>query len=82
MKLNVKSALGAVAYLSLFSVLAGCGAPDRRLVDDQQSCRTMGHLQGSPTFQGCMAELNQRRCAVIAQKAGTRHVASKDCTAL
>ena len=82
-KLNAKSAVGAVAYLALFSVLTGCGAPDRRLVDDQQSCRTMGHLQGTAEFQGCMAELNQRRCSVIPQKAGTmRHVPSKECTQL
>ena len=82
-KLNVKSAVSAVAYLALFSVLTGCGAPDRRLVDDQQSCQTMGHLQGTAAFQGCMAELNQRRCTVIPQKSGTmRHVPAKECTQL
>jgi len=56
---------GAVAVgISLTLFVVGCAAPDHRATDDQQSCRSMGHVAGTAGFQACMADLNNRRCAV------------------
>ena len=61
----------------------GCAAEDRRLVADEQSCRGMCHVAGTPEFKQCMNDLNQRRCAVQRSKAGTgSHIATTDCTRL
>ena len=67
----------------LAGVLFGCTPHvDTRLADDQQTCVQMGHAAGSPIFQQCLAELNERRCALAASKTGPHHVASEDCTRL
>jgi hypothetical protein len=73
------------AALALGSfLLAGCAQEDRRLAEDQQSCRAMGHVSGTPQFQQCMEELNQRRCATVSvgKPGTTRHQAVLECTRL
>lgn len=72
--------------------LAGCVPPhvDNRLAEDQQTCQQMGHPAGSAVFRQCLAELNERRCALAASRPasrsyageGSRHLASEDCTRL
>jgi hypothetical protein len=72
----------ATLALPLFFLLAACTREDHRLTDDQQSCLQMGHTTGTPEFERCMEDLNQRRCATAATKAGSRHVATEECTRL
>ncbi len=63
--------------------IAGCANEDHRLAEDQQSCVAMGHVEGTPEFKQCMADLNQRRCAEAKSKTeGTQHEATVDCTKL
>jgi hypothetical protein len=65
-------------------ILNACVPPhvDTRLAEDQQTCQQMGHPAWTAAFSQCLAELNERRCAMAASKAGTRHVASEECTRL
>ena len=76
--------LSVVTILLLTIVLAftGCAPEDRRLTADKESCSSMGHLPGSAEFQQCMQDLNDRRCATISRKGGSRHEANLDCTKL
>ena len=61
----------------------GRAGEDRRLVADEQSCRDMGHVEGTPEFKQCMNDLNERRCARQRSKAGTgSHIATTECTRL
>ena len=70
-----------VATIMLASpFLMGCAVPDRRMSEDEQSCRSMGHSPGTTIFSQCLADLNDRRCAVARLKGGERHVASEECT--
>ena len=63
--------------------LVACSSlQDTRLADDQQTCQQMGHLPDSPAFKQCLAELNERRCAVVSTKSGTRHQGTEQCTRL
>ena len=63
--------------------LGACSSlQDTRLADDQHTCQQMGHLPDSPAFKQCLAELNERRCAVVSSKSGTRHQATEECTRL
>ena len=80
---SLSSALVAAALLLAAVSIAGCASEDRRLVADQQSCRSMGHLEGTPQFKQCMNDLNERRCAVLRSKSapGT-HLATTECTRL
>lgn len=71
----------AMACLSLVLVLVGCASSDRRLTEDEASCRSMGHTLDTPPFRTCLIDLNDRRCAVVTRKTGTpQHVTSADCT--
>jgi hypothetical protein len=82
MRNDKKRALAAMLFVSAF-VISGCAHEDRRLAEDQQSCIQMGHSPGTPQFNQCMEDLNQRRCATVAAKgAGERHVATEECTRL
>jgi hypothetical protein len=67
-------------------LLAGCSplSPDRRLTEDEQSCQAMGHTPETANFKQCMADLNERRCAMSAGHKGnpSHHVVSTDCTRL
>lgn len=69
-----------VTLVVLAALLVGCSGPDRRVVEDQQSCTGMGHAAGTPTFQKCMADLNDRRCAHGGAKSGRTHVITTECT--
>lgn len=70
-----------MACLYLVSFLVGCASPDRRLVEDEASCRMMGHAPSTPLFSECLKDLNDRRCTVAARRGRTpQHVASADCT--
>jgi hypothetical protein len=80
MKTLKRKASSAVTLAILAALVAGCASPDHRLIEDQQSCTGMGHAAGTPTFQKCMADLNDRRCASRSVKSGTMHVASTECT--
>ena len=72
-----------IASVLLFAIaLAGCASEDRRLTDDEESCRGMGHLPGSVDFKPCMEDLNARRCATMNFKGGSKHSATVDCTRL
>ena len=63
--------------------LGACSSlQDTRLADDQQTCQQMGHLPDSPAFKQCLTELNERRCAVVSTKSGTRHQGTEQCTRL
>jgi hypothetical protein len=62
--------------------LVACQGQDTRLADDQQTCQRMGHLPDNPAFKQCLAELNERRCAVVSTKSGTRHQGTEQCTRL
>ena len=62
--------------------LVACQGQDTRLADDEQTCQRMGHLSDSPAFKQCLAELNERRCAVVSTKSGTRHQGTEQCTRL
>jgi hypothetical protein len=78
-----RPALAASALIVAVVSLAGCAGEDRRLVADQESCRNMGHVPGTPEFKQCMTDLNERRCAVQRAKGGTgSHVATAECTRL
>ena len=70
--------------ISLIALLSACGTTtDRRLSEDKQSCRSMGHTPGTAEFKNCLADLNARRCATSRQKGwGEHHDASLDCTRL
>lgn len=82
MRDHMKSRLAATLLLGV-SLLAGCASEDRRLVEDRQSCLQMGHSPGTPEFKQCMLDLNDRRCAVLQNRAGiSHHVATEDCTRL
>jgi len=71
----------AMAGLFLVCALAGCAMPDRRLTEDETSCRGMGHTPDTPPFRECLRDLNDRRCAVAPRKIGTpQHMASNECT--
>ena len=71
----------ALACLCLVSFVLGCANPDRRLTADEASCRSMGHLAGTPPFRECLKDLDDRRCTVATRKGWTpQHVASADCT--
>lgn len=62
--------------------LHGCAQPDRRLAEDRHTCVAMGHQSGTPEFQQCLADLNERRCPTKQTRHGEEHVVSKDCTRL
>jgi hypothetical protein len=70
------------SLLIVVFTLAGCVTDDRRLTDDELSCQSLGHSPNSPDFNLCMKDLNDRRCATINNKAGSRHSATLDCTRL
>jgi hypothetical protein len=72
----------ASTLLLAIALLAGCASEDRRLVADEQSCRSMGHVDGTPEFKHCMNDLNARRCATRSTKVGALHEATTDCTRL
>lgn len=81
--MRAKLILPAAISVFLGFSLMGCAVKDQRRTDDEQSCRSMGHLPGTPVFTGCMADLNQRRCVEGHMKNGqTRHVAATACTKL
>lgn len=67
-------------FAALGTLIACAPRPDTRLADDQQSCTAMGHASGTPIFRQCLAELNERRCALERNRYGTRHVDSRECT--
>jgi hypothetical protein len=71
----------ATALLLVAFLFSACAHEDRRLAEDQQSCTQMGHSPGTPQFDQCMQELNQRRCATV-KGFGERHVATEECTRL
>jgi hypothetical protein len=64
MRSRLTRSLATVLLLGL-GVFGGCGREDRRLTEDRQSCAEMGHPIGTPQFQQCMQDLNERRCAVV-----------------
>jgi hypothetical protein len=71
------------AFVLAVASFTGCAGEDRRLVADEQSCRDMGHVAGTPEFKQCMNDLNERRCALKRSKAGTgSHIATTECTRL
>lgn len=70
----------ATALVLATFILHGCAQPDRRLVEDRQTCLAMGHQGGTPEFQQCMADLNERRCPTKQTRHGQEHVVSKECT--
>ena len=70
------------AVFAMVIIATGCTSEDTRLVDDAQSCRTMGHVLGSASYDECMKDLNTRRCATVAVKGGTRHDVTANCTRL
>ena len=72
----------AAACVVLTSLLIGCTVQDRRLTEDEQSCRSMGHSPDTTSFKQCLADLDQRRCAVGGPKSGRAHLATMDCTKL
>jgi len=79
--------LGSLAISGTFLValLTGCAAStDRRLTEDQQSCQAMGHTTGTANFRQCLADLDERRCAMSAnmKNGALHHVASADCSRL
>jgi hypothetical protein len=73
------SQASAILCLAVFA-LAGCAGEDKRLAEDKQSCVAMGHSPGTPTFEQCLQDLNERRCAMSAKKGQTSHVATRDCS--
>ncbi len=78
---NYGMVVRAMTCFSLVSLLVGCADPDRRLIADEASCQRMGHFPDTQTYKGCLKDLNDRRCAVVARKGWTQqHVASADCT--
>jgi hypothetical protein len=78
-----RPALAASALILAVASFTGCAGEDRRLVADQESCRNMGHVPGTPEFKQCMTDLNDRRCAVQKTKGGAgSHVATAECTRL
>ena len=79
---KLRSTQVASMLLIATALLTGCATEDRRLVADEQSCRSMGHSDGTSAFKQCMDNLNQRRCATSSTKVGTLHEATKDCTRL
>jgi hypothetical protein len=72
----------ATALLLVTFLFSACAQEDRRLAEDQQSCTQMGHSPGTPQFDQCMQDLNQRRCATVTKAFGERHVATEECTRL
>lgn len=83
MKLSLAKAFPAATGLLVISMVGGCAVTDRRLADDQASCRAMGHVPGTANFGHCLVDLNDRRCAVAHPRGGQpEHVASEDCTRL
>ena len=70
----------AVLAVFLATLLMGCATQDRRLTEDERSCRGLGHSVGAPDFQHCMEELNQRRCGRGSPKSGQAHVITTDCS--
>jgi len=80
---TLRRTLAVSTLLLAIASLTGCASVDRRLVADQQSCRNMGHLDGTPQFKECMNDLNERRCAVLRSKGSAgSHVATTECTRL
>ncbi len=80
---KLRSRLVASSLLAAIALVTGCASEDRRLVEDEQSCHSMGHLDGTPEFKQCMNDLNERRCAVQRAKVGAGpHVATTECTRL
>jgi hypothetical protein len=79
-----RSTLAASTLLIVIALLTGCASEDRRLVADEQSCRSMGHVDGTPEFRQCMNDLNERRCATrkATKQGGSVHEATTDCTRL
>lgn len=82
MSCNFGPRLVASMLLLAMLLLTGCASEDRRLVADEQSCRNMGHADGTPEFKQCMTDLNQRRCATRSTKSGTVLERTTDCTML
>ena len=76
-----KLRFAAILLFATVLALAGCASEDRRLTEDTQSCRSMGHSPGSAAFDLCMKDLNERRCATTSGK-GARHQITTDCTKL
>lgn len=81
---RLRATVGASTLLIAIASLTGCASEDRRLVEDEQSCRGMGHAEGTPEFKQCMTDLNLRRCATRqATKGGESvHEATTECTRL
>jgi hypothetical protein len=80
---KLRSALVASSLLAAIALVTGCAGEDRRLVADEQTCHSMGHLDGTQEFKQCMNDLNERRCAVQKAKTGAgSHVATTECTRL
>lgn len=72
----------AIALVLAAFALQGCAQPDRRLAEDRQTCRAMGHQTGTGEFEQCLQELNERRCPVKQTLRGEQHFVSKECTRL
>lgn len=81
---RLRATVGASTLLIAIASLTGCASEDRRLVEDEQSCRDMGHAEGTPEFKQCMTDLNQRRCATRQATKGRVGglEATTDCTRL
>lgn len=72
--------LAPTLTLAALSVLvAACSDPDQRLVSDEHTCVTMEHVQDSPSYGRCLADLNARRCNENGKRG---HQASRSCTKL
>ena len=82
--MNPRSVASTMTCFVLLSLLVGCAAPvDRRVAEDDQTCRSMGHILGTPAYSACRGDLNERRCAVIKTKGALEHHdATMDCTKL
>ncbi len=86
MRTSLKIAL-LTSFLVGAGILAACTPHvDTRLAEDQQTCQQMGHPAGTAAFSQCLAELNDRRCAMSKPGSrsdeGARHLASEECTRL
>lgn len=75
--------IGSALLLAIVSLI-GCASEDRRLVADEETCRSMGHVEGTPEFKQCMTELNLRRCATrkATKQGGKLHEAATECERL
>ncbi len=67
----------ALITVAMFMLLSACAAEDRRLVRDEDTCRSMGHAQDTPAFSQCLADLNDRSCASSEKKG---HIGDLSCT--